>query len=164
MRATFLLIAVAFLAGCATKPDPIDLFVRDRNTPLEDCRMRIWMGMDWPVKLPATASIPELVAATISKHNDGVNKWIEIFASFHDSKQVNSERRKLITKYKIRKFSIAQVDPWPKESTLVLLQTNLGEKIVLSHYDGNNCWESNLFDPISISKPIQSLEPIHTSR
>jgi hypothetical protein len=154
MRAPFVIIAIAGLVGCASRPDSLDRFIAEQNAPPKGGLIQCWDIMYVPVVLPARPSQRQLVDAAVSNHNDGLNKWIDACTSLHVSKDVvESFRQKLITSYKIRKVRVIHVDPWKGESTVALLQTNLGDKLTLSHNNESGGWYCEILDPIATAEP-----------
>ena len=117
MRSIFFIIVVALVAGCATTPDPIDRLVAGFSSS-----HGLWTrGLFPAIKLPGTASTDEVVAKVLEGQ---------------------------VASYKILKARPVHIQgSLPDLYTAVLVQTNVGEKIVLFRYDGETVgWWSRIFD------------------
>ncbi len=106
MRVSFLATALAvFLLGCSHR-DPIDRLVAEVSNEGPTFYMFA------PVQLPATASPKELISALTVRGEFG-------------SRQITS------TSIKILQIRAVHIGPDSQDYTAVLLDTNLGQKIVL---------------------------------
>jgi hypothetical protein len=123
MRSTFFTIFAALLVGCSTTPDPIDHLVADFSASYG-----LWENGIFPILgLPETASSEQVIKKTFEMTG---------FDKGH------------LTSYKI--VEIRQVHirgSLPDLYTAALVQTDLGEKIVLFKYDGPKVgWWSRVYD------------------
>jgi hypothetical protein len=115
-------IFAALLVGCAPKPDPIDFLVKDLSSS------SLWDNGIFPMLgLPETASIEQVVSETFKK--TGFDKG-------------------QVTSFKILRVRQVHIHgSLPDLYTAVLVQTDLGEKIVLLKYQGDAAgWWSRVYD------------------
>jgi len=135
LRSILYYLAAASMMGCATAPDPIDNLVTQLSAS-ED-----WFNGIYPeVSLPKTASIKQVL--------------IKVFpmAGVDSGHLTKYEILESVTSYKILKIRQVYIQPAPgnvpPESYIaVLVQTNLGEKIVLLKYGGDiPDWWSRVYD------------------
>lgn len=119
MRLALLSIIALWLAGCATTPDPIDRLVKDLYSS------GLWQNGSFPViNLPATASTEDVVCKVLELDRQVTNYYI----------------------VKVRHVSIHS--DFLHLYTAVIVQTNLGEKIVLFKYEGqtHGFWWSRVYE------------------
>src|SRR5208283_3130498 len=105
------------LVGCATTPDPVDQLVIDFSSS-----HGLWQKGLYPsIKLPATASIEEVVSEVLERQ---------------------------VASYKILRVRHVHIQgSLPDLYTAVIVQTNVGEKIVLLKYAGESVgWWSRIYD------------------
>ena len=104
MRSIFLTIIATLLVGCATTPDPVDQLVNDLSSS-----HGLWEKGLFPIiKLPATAPIGEVVSEVLERQ---------------------------VASYKILRVRQVHIrGSLPDLYTAVIVQTNVGEKIVLFQY------------------------------
>jgi hypothetical protein len=123
MRVLFYIVIAASLAGCVTKPDPIDHLVADLTAT-----HGFWInGIGINVRLPKTASTEQVIAQVFQT------------AIFEHGR---------VTSYKIMKVRQVEIPVSKPESyTAVLCQTNLGEKIVLIRFEESfGSWWNRTYD------------------
>lgn len=123
MRLAFFSIVAALLAGCAKTPDPIDRLVADCSTSHGE-----WENGEYPtLNLPETASPEEVIKTIFEKIG-------------FDKGHVTSHKILRIRHVRIR-------GSLPDSYTAALVQTDLGEKIVLFKYGSSRTgWWSRVFD------------------
>lgn len=118
MRSLFFAIFLVWLAGCATKPDPIDRLVADYAAT-----HGMWVNGIYPIlDLPQTASQKQVIKRALEIHGFG-------------SDQVAS-----IKILKIRHIYIPPTYPNDTRLFAALVQVKAGEKIVLFRYEGRDWW------------------------
>jgi hypothetical protein len=121
----FALVAIvaAGLIGCAKNPDPIDRLVADLSAS-----HGLWVNGGYPqLKLPDNASSDEVIKRFFEKVG---------FDEGH------------VTNYGILTIREVEIqNAWENPYTAALVETNLGEKIVLFRYEGNRIgWWCRAFD------------------
>ena len=134
MRSILYIVIAASLIGCASASDPIDRLVTKCSANA------LWRYGVFPtIKLPETASIDDVVEQTIkvqSFYADGsATSGIRPFTKVKSFKII-----------KVRKVCIRN-DQTP--FTVVLLQTDFGEKIVIFRYEPKGkdfVWWSQVYD------------------
>jgi type IV pilus biogenesis protein CpaD/CtpE len=117
MRSIFLTIIATLLVGCATTPDPVDQLVNDFSSS-----HGLWEKGLFPIiKLPATAPIGEVVSEVLERQ---------------------------VASYKILRVRQVHIrGSLPDLYTAVIVQTNVGEKIILLKYAGESVgWWSRIYD------------------
>jgi hypothetical protein len=120
MRSTFYFLIVALLVGCATTPVPVDRLVKDLRSS-----SGLWQNGTFPdINLPRTASTEEVLCKALEGDRQVTNYSI----------------------VKVRHVSIHS--DFLHLYTEVIVQTNLGEKIVLFKYEGqtHGFWWSRIYD------------------
>ena len=115
MRITFIAIFVALLTSCATTPDPIDHLVADLSAT-----HGLWInGIGVGIDSPKTASTEQLVEQVFKK-------------ALFNTGRATPPVVESVTSYKILRIRQVRIQGIKVEKyTAVLVQTNLGEKIVL---------------------------------
>jgi len=117
MRSIFFAIITTLLVGCATTPDPVDQLVIDFSSS-----HGLWQKGLYPsIKLPATAAIEDVVSKVLEQQ---------------------------VASYKILRVRHVHIQgSLPDLYTAVIVQTNVGEKIVLFKYAGEYVgWWSRIYD------------------
>jgi hypothetical protein len=111
------LVLSGVLFGCATKPDAIDRLVNSLSSS-----HGLWQnGLSPVIELPATASTEEVVSKVLARQ---------------------------ATSYKILKVRYVHIQgSLPDLYTAVIVETDVGEKIVLFKYEGQAVgWWSRIYD------------------
>jgi hypothetical protein len=118
MRSLFFTIFLVLLAGCATKPDPIDRLVADYAAT-----HGLWANGVSPIlDLPQTASQEQVIKRALEMHGFGGDQ---------------------VASCKILKIRHIYIPPsYPSDTGLfaALVQVKAGEKIVLFRYEGKDWW------------------------
>jgi hypothetical protein len=122
LRSAFCFVLAALLAGCATAPDPVDRLVTGLSAS-----NGIWQDGSSPrLDLPETASPELVVRAVFLKTRFG--------------------RRQVKHCYILKIRQVQIPGGLTDDYTAVLVQTDLGEKIVLYHFFPEiGCW-NRVFD------------------
>jgi hypothetical protein len=124
MRGAFFIVIAVCLSGCVTTQDPIDWLVSNLSAT-----HGTWVnGVSIGISLPKTASTSEVIARVFEMPTFGAEK---------------------VTSYKILKIRQVRIPGSPPSDlyTAVLVQTNLGEKIVLLQYTGHILgWFQRVYD------------------